>query len=278
MATFTAFGLPQATTPLQQPLPEPPPSVRKKAPTIWDKDHISETLLNIGQAFLSNQNFGEGLGAAAGVMSDRQAGLRRENQRSVTYGGPGNRFEIATDPEGNRTVREVPEFAAAIREEQAAKNAPDPKDLADARSRVVFAVSRLPKEQRQAAYADVIANPQRYGISPEGMPQAWDDTYGTVAGQSGLTVNQALANTRADRVADNRIATNDARTAQGAARLDLTRTKDARAALKASAPPSVRKGGGGGKPRSGTLKVGQSMGGFTFTGGDPSNRANWRKQ
>jgi hypothetical protein len=248
--TDSALPAPTDAAQLQQPLPTPPPSVTKKAPTIWDKDHISETLLGIGQAFLSNQNFGEGLGAAAGVMSDRQAGLRRDAQKSVTYGGPNNQFEITADAQGNRTIREVPEFTKAVEAERAAKNAPDLKEVSDARSRVVYAINQLPKDQRAAAYAGVMANPQAYGIDPRGMPGQWDDTYGVVAGNSGLTVNQAVSNVRADRLADNRIATNDARTAQGAQRVALSAQKDARAALKASAPPSVRNGGGA-KPAKG---------------------------
>ncbi|WP_216365598.1 hypothetical protein [Sphingobium sp. SA916] len=170
-------------------------------------------------------------------MADRNAGLRREAQKSVTYGGPNNRFEIMTDAQGNRTVREVPEFAKAAqderdakaRAEREAKAAPSWKEAQDLKARLVYQIGKLPADQRAAAYADLIANPQRYGISPEGMPSAWSDTYGTVAGNSGMTVAQASSNERGDRIADNRIATNDARTAQGAARVDLARAADARA-------------------------------------------------
>lgn len=245
MATFTAFGPPQG---LQQPLPAPPPSVTKKAPTIWDKDHISETLFGIGQAFLSNQNFGEGLGAAAGVMGDRMEGLRNEAKKSVTYGGPNDQFEIATDRYGNRTIREVPEFAQATKEEREARLAPKASDVQDRRSRALYAISQLPQDQRAAAYSDLLQNAQAYGVDTTGMPEAWSDTYGTVLGNMGLNVNQALTNERADRVADNRITNNDARTEQGAARLEISRAKDARAALKAKAPPSTRRGGSGAKP------------------------------
>lgn len=235
-------------TQLQQPLPTPPPNVTKRA-SIWDKDHVSETLLGIGQAFLSNQNFGDGLGAAAGVMAKGQQTLRDDAKKTVTYGGPNNQFEISADRNGNRTIREVPEFARAAREERDAKNAPSFKDAQDRKARVIYQIGTLPdKAQREAAYADVIANPQSYGIDPRGMPTAWNDTYGTVAGNSGMTVNQAWGNGRADLMAGWKMQDGDKKTAQGAERLELAKTKDARAALKASAPPSVHRGGGGAAP------------------------------
>ena len=244
-AAFSSFGAPQ-TSPLQQPLPAPPPSVTKKA-TIWDKDHISDTLLGIGQAFLSNQNFGEGLGAAAGSLAQGNQTLRKRAEKATSYGGPDNRFEITTDGEGNRTVREVPEFARVAQEEREAKLAPKPTDVQDRRSRALYAVSQLPKEQRPAAYADLIDNPEQYGVDTRGMPTVWNDTYGSVAGGMGLNVNQALTNIRADRLADNRIETNTARTAQGAERVAITRDKAAKSGLP-KAPPSVRGGGSGAKP------------------------------
>jgi hypothetical protein len=229
------MGVPPAASTLQQPLPPPPPSVKKKA-TIWDDDHISETLLGIGQAFLSNQNFGEGLGAAAGVMSKGQQALRDDAKRTITYGGPDNQFEISADKNGNRTVRRVPEFAQAAQEAREAKAAPAWKDTQDVKSRVLYQIGQLPQDKRAGAYAGVMANPQAYGIDPRGMPPAWDDTYGTVAGNAGLTVNQSLNAVRADRLADNRISTNDARTAQGEARLNISRAADARSERKSRLP------------------------------------------
>lgn len=235
-------------TPIPAPgLPAPPPSKRSN---IWDKDHISETLAGIGQAFLSHQNFGEGLGAAAGVIGGRQGDLRRENQKSISYGGPDGQFEIATDPQGNRTVREVPEFAAAVKAKQDVKLRPDAKDNLDFRGRALFAISKLKTpEERQAAYSDLLGNSQAYGIDVAGMPSTWSDTYGQVAGSMGMNVNQAVTNGRNQVLADNRVETNNARVQQGEARLGLSRNADARAAAKASlpkAPPSSRKKKSGG--------------------------------
>jgi hypothetical protein len=230
----------QATAGLQRPLPTPPPSVAKKA-SIWDKEHLAETLAGISQAFLSNQNFGEGLGAAAGSMGDRMAGLRKEAQKSISYGGPDNQFEIATDGQGNRTYRQVPEFAQAAKEEREAKVAPKYADVQDRRSRALYAVSQLPQEQRPAAYADLLQNAGAYGVDVSGMPASWSDTYGAVAGGMGLNVNQALTNERNDLVAKNRITNNDARTAQGAERIEISKAKDARAAAKSTTPKAPPK-------------------------------------
>lgn len=274
---FTA--LPSA----QQSLPVPPPSVIKKSPTIWDKEHAPETLARISQAFLSNQNFGEGLGAAAGVMADRMSGIRDETKKAISYGGPNGQFEIATDRNGNRTIREVPEFANAVKAERDAKaqaaldarTALSGKDMRDAQARLVYQINQLPKEQRPAAYADLMQNAKGYGVDTAGMPPMWNDTYGAIMGNSGQTIVQDRKGDRDDLLAGWKMADGDKRTAQGAERLELAKGKDARAALKGLAPPSVRSGG---KPRSGTLKSGQSMGGYTFMGGDPSNQSNWKKQ
>nr|WP_087573331.1 hypothetical protein [Sphingomonas sp. CDS-1] len=180
-------------------------------------------------------------------MSKGQQTLRDDAKRTITYGGPNNQFEISADRNGNRTIREVPEFTRAAREERAAKNAPSFKDMQDRRARVIYQIGTLPeKVQREAAYADVIANPQSYGIDARGMPPEWDDTYGTVAGNSGMTVSQAWGNGRADLMAGWKMQDGDKKTAQGAHRLELAKTKDARAALKASLPkppPSVTRKG-----------------------------------
>ncbi|HEX7856247.1 MAG TPA: hypothetical protein VF503_21430 [Sphingobium sp.] len=240
------FPPPSGSGTLQQPLPTPPPSVTKKA-SIWDKDHVSETLLGIGQAFLSNQNFGEGLGAAAGVMAKGQQTLRDDAKKTVTYGGPDNQFEISADRNGNRTIRRVPEFAKAAQEERDAKNAMGAKDMRAAQASVIYHINKLPPEQRQAAYAKVIANPQQFGIDARGLPSAWDDTYGTVMGNSGQTVAQDRSGDRGDFVANSRAQNAAAQTELAGLRLELARQKEARAASTArlpKPPPSVTRKSG----------------------------------
>jgi hypothetical protein len=180
-------------------------------------------------------------------MNDRQAALRKEAFKSTTYGGPDNRFEITTDGQGNRSVREVPEFARVVQEEREAKMAPKPSDVQDRRSRALYGIMQLPPEQRSAAYQDLMSDPARYGVDTSGMPAVWSDTYGTVAGNMGMTVPQARSAERGDKLTDWRMADGDKRTAQGAERVELSRQAGARAALKASAPPSTRRGGSGSK-------------------------------
>lgn len=194
-----------------------------KQPSIWDKGHISDTLLSIGSGLLSSQNFGDGLAAAGrGILSQQQA-LRAQQLKSTTFGGPDNEFAITTDALGNKSVQRMPAFAAVNREKREAefrlKTAQVPKDVADIRGRVVHAIGQLPPEQRSAAYADVLANPGYYGVDTTGMPNAWTDQYGTVAGAMGMNVNQAINQGRNDRLADDRINTNAARLAQGDVRL-----------------------------------------------------------
>lgn len=271
-----------------QRLPAPPPSA--KGPSIWDKQHISETLANISAGFLSNQNFAQGVGAAAQSIAGSSRQLREEGRKSTTYGGPGDQFAITTDANGNRTVAKVPEFAQAVEDERAAKNAPSPKDRTDARSRAVFAVSQLPPEQRQQAYANLIAHPEAYGIDARGLPQAWSDEYGSVAGYLGTPVDKRLDNTRADRLADDRIETNaarvaqgDARVAQGAQRVALSAQagqRAERASTRAERKASLPKAPPGRRSKASASSgpaVGTRLGGYTFTGGDPNNKANWKK-
>ncbi len=234
--------------PLAQSLPTPPP--RKKS-TIWDKEHISETLAGLGAGFLSHQNFGEGLGAAAQTIGARNKQLREEQRPDITYGGPGDRFEIRTDRRtGERTVREVPVFRQAAERDLVAKNRPDFKTTQDMRARALASVAQLPPRDRPAAYRSLFANATAYGLDTTGMPAEWDETYGTLGGMMGLDVNQALNQKRDDakleedmrhkRVTETqgnqRVSQGDARVAQGAARV-------AQGAQRLrQAPPSARKG------------------------------------
>ncbi|MBW8911812.1 MAG: hypothetical protein JF564_08000, partial [Sphingomonas sp.] len=232
---------PQGTT---APLPAPPPSASGRRSTIWDKQHISETLAGIGQAFLSNQNFGEGLGAVAGVIGNRQHQLRDDTRKSVTYGGPDNQFAITTDPaSGDQSIRKVPEFAEAVEAERRARYAPTPKENADMRSRVLYSIGALPAEQRATAYQHVIANPAQYSVDPATMPGQWSDEYGTVGAGLGMNVNQSLSQQRNDAVAADRVAANRRRLEQGDQRLQQGAARVAQGAERLrQSPPSTRKG------------------------------------
>lgn len=230
-------------------LPTPPPT---KKPTIWDKEHISETLAGIGAGFFAGQNFGDGLGAAAQTIAGRTRQLREEGRPDISYGGPNDQFEISTDRRtGERTVREVPEFRAANDRIMAAKNRPHAKDTADLRGRALYAIAtQIPPERRAEAYRNLINNPEQFGIDVSGMPAEWDETYGTLGGMMGLNVNQSLTQERANNLAqdtirhrkvlegqgDQRVQQGNARVAQGAERVSQSPAK-----LR-TAPASVRKG------------------------------------
>lgn len=273
-------------TPTLRELPAPPP---RKAPSIWDKEHISQTLADIGAGFFSGQNFGDGLGAAAQTIAGRTRQLREEQRPDISYGGPGDQFEISTDRRtGQRTVREVPEFRAATDRANAAKHRPDPKVSADLRGRALYAIAtQVPPERRAEAYRNLISNPEQFGVDTTGMPDEWSDDYGTLGGMMGLTVDQSLSQERANNLAQDtirhrkvqegqgaqRVQQGEARVAQGAARVEQGAARVAQGAERLRTPPaSVR------KPRSGTLAVGTAMSGYVYQGGDPQDQRNWKKQ
>lgn len=180
---------------------------------------MSRTLADIGSAFLSNQDFGAGLGAAGQAISARRDALHQMNKPKVEYAGPDDQFEITTDRDGNRQVRQVPEFAKAIQDAREAKQALNPKDAFDVRTRAIYQISQLPPEQRAAAYRDLRANPEQYGISMKGMPLVWDDIYGKVAGNMGQSVGQAEAQVLRSQQFDHRKAIDERRLQQGDARV-----------------------------------------------------------
>lgn len=230
-------------------LPAPPP--RKRA-TPWDRENISETLAGIGAGFLSNQNFGEGLGAAAQSIAGRSKQLRAEERPDISYGGPDNQFEITTDRRtGAKTYREVPEYRAAIDRAAAVKRIQAPKDIADLRGRALYAIAtQVPPEGRAAAYRRLMDHPEQFGVDTTGMPAEWDQTYGTVAGQMGMNVSQTRAADRGDKSTASLINHRKVGEEQGATRLQQGAARVAQgeqrvaqgAARLRSAPSSARKG------------------------------------
>jgi hypothetical protein len=266
----TGYGsLPDGMSPS---LPSAPPT---KKPSIWDKEHISETLAGIGAGFFSGQNFGDGLGAAAQTIAGRQRQLREEQRPEISYGGPGDQFEITADRRtGAKSYREVPEFRAATDRALAAKRQPDPKDVQDRRSRALYAIAtQVQPEQRAEAYRRLLANPEQFGVDTTGMPAEWDETYGTLGGAMGLNVAQGRTQDRLDDLGGSLKDHRKVQEEQGAARVAQGAARVAQGAARLRTPPaSVR------KPRFGTLSVGTPMGGFVYQGGDPHDRNNWKKQ
>lgn len=170
----------------------------------FSKANLSQTLLGIGQGFLSNpDSFWKGLGAAGGAISDRIEKLNPTGKRKITYGGPENQFEITENPDGTRSVRKVPEFAQAAQAAQADKRRLTTKDSNDTVNRAVAAISRLDTpEKRASAYNFLLQRPAEFGLTADdvtGLPQEWSDTYGTVRGQMGYSLPQYEANQDRDR-------------------------------------------------------------------------------
>lgn len=233
---------PASTISPPPPMPTPPPA-KTRTPNIWDKDHISETLAGIGQAFLSHQNFSDGLGAVAGVLGNGQRQLREDAKQTTTYGGPNDQFAITTDRLGNRSIKEVPEFAAAVKADRAAKVAPTPAQANDYRARAAYSISQLPADQRPAAFQQLLANPQQYGVDASALPAEWSDQYGAVAGNMGQTVNQSANHGDREAAAADRRDANAWRKQQGAARVaqGAARVRQGNERLRRS-PPSTRNG------------------------------------
>jgi hypothetical protein len=181
-------------------------------------------------------SFGAGLGGAMQSIGSGTRKLREDQRKSISYGGPEDQFEIATDANGNRTIRQVPEFAAAIEAKRKAAKAPGPKDNLDFRGRAVYAINQLPAKERAAAYQDLMAHPDQYGIDVEGMPSQWSDRYGEIAGTMGMNVPMAITNDRNN--ADTASTIQDRKSRQG---LGERRLEQGERRLRQS-PPSTRRG------------------------------------
>ena len=135
------MGLSGSTATASANLPAPPP---RKRGQLFDKDHRQETLLAIAAGFGSGSNFGEGASNMARNLLALKQGIRAEDRKDNTFGGPDNAFEITTDPTtGARTVREVPEFAGYLE-----KKRQKAKDVADLNGRAMSALLALPEDQR----------------------------------------------------------------------------------------------------------------------------------
>lgn len=237
-------------------LPQAPP----RKPSLFDDDHRRQTLLALGSGILGGRDLQSGLAGATQNLLGLNQQLRAERRPQREFGGPDDAFEIVTDPRtGARTVNEVPAFQSYLKAKRLKA-----KDVADINGRAMYAVEQLPAEQRSAAYQQMLANPERYGVDPETMPSSYDPTYGSMAASMGMTVAQgqtrAQAASNASDMRDNRAniqrdretrtgiyrdrseATTQqgaARVAQGASRLAITQAN------------AGRKGSGGGRSKSG---------------------------
>lgn len=233
------------------PTPIAPPEAPKavQGTGLWDPGNRHKTLLAIGTGLLSGRDFFSGVGAAGQNILGLSDRLEVANKKKLPeIGGPDNSFEIHTDPEtGERTYKPIAAFQDYKRDTRE-----KPKDVADMTGRAMYNLSRLPKEEQAAAYADMVANPKDYGLEPDWIARTeYDPNYVAMRAGMGSNVSQS-------RGADTRDRGTDARISQGERRLGiygerseaLTRQGDTRVGLAVTkanapkAPPSTRKGKG----------------------------------
>lgn len=205
----------------------------------FSSDNLGETLMGIGQDFLSGGNFWEGAGAAVGSIKDRMKALKSKGK--VSYGGPNNQFEITEHPDGSRTVRKVPEFAEATQQEAAEKRRLSARDTNDTLTRAIASISRLDTDQKRAsAYNFMLQDPAQFGLTADDvaqLPQEWSDTYGAVRSGMGYSVPQYETNLDRDRAFQHRQGQDGIRNGQAQQRIGISE--------KSANRP--RSGGGGGR-------------------------------
>lgn len=249
-----APGFPQSAPPvsngsaasLTQPLPPAPPAPKKR-PTAFDADNYQQTMLALAAGFFGSQNFGEGLGNAAQAIYGQNERLRKRG--TTELGGPDDSFEIYTDPQtGERTYTPVQSFV-----DYNEKKRVKPKDIADMNGRAMYAISQMEKpEDQAAAFAEIRANPQFYGVDLETLPSTWNPIYGSVVGNMGMTVSQAMTRNQAGTNEDNREKHRNAADDDRTKRTDIIRDRAGTAASQgaqrlgiAREALGIRKAGGG---------------------------------
>lgn len=217
-------------------MPTPPPSKRNSPDNPFSKDNLGRTMLDIGSAFLANHDDPwAGFGAASKAIGARQDELRSRLQKSVSYGGPENQFEITQNPDGTRTVRQVPEFAKALKDKEAAKNGMKPDDVIKTRAQVMHYINSLPPSQRGAAYNHLVNQPGQFGLPAEAvasMPPGYDNIYGGLSEGLGTPIPAALSNEDRDRGYGYRVRNDDRNYSQRERRMNKPRAGGTRTGSK----------------------------------------------
>lgn len=249
-------GLPEAPpmagkggSTLTQQLPPAPP-MKKKA-SAFDDDNYQQTMLALAAGFFGSQNFGDGLGNAATAIYNQNERLRQ--QALPQLGGPDDAFEVYTDPQtGERTYKPVQQFV----DYQQGKRV-KPKDVADMNGRAMYAISQMGSpEEQAAAFAEIRANPELYGVDVDTLPTSWNPTYGNIVGNMGMTVSQAMTRKQAAENEDNREGHRNAADQDRAARTGIYRDRAQAATSQGAerisiAREALAKRGAGGGGRSG---------------------------
>ncbi|WP_294390187.1 hypothetical protein [uncultured Sphingomonas sp.] len=187
----TGLRVPGADQPTfqHQKLPTPPPILKRRG--AFDDEHYQQTMMALAAAFFGSNGLGEGLSNAAKTIYSQNDGLRKAERPQL--GGPDDAFEVYTDPEtGEHTYKPIQAAVDYLQDKRTKA-----KDVLDANGRVMFSINKLPPAQREAAFQEVRSNPDVYGVHAPSLPEHWSDTYGTIAGTSGMTVSQAMSHDQA---------------------------------------------------------------------------------
>lgn len=182
--------------PVAQEMPKAPPSARSTDP--WSKANIRRTLLDMGTAMLSDDNFFGAMGKAGQAVGNRMDQLQAEATPKRQYGvGPDGTFEAVTDPvTGETTFNRMPQFQDVLAEQrQLDRMDKQPvltaEDHIEMRSRAMSAILALPESQRAAAYQQLLRDPTAFGgMDTTGMPEQYDPTYASTIGGMGMTAHQ----------------------------------------------------------------------------------------
>lgn len=227
------------------PAPAAVPQTPKQAvPSIWDKQHRSDTLLGISAALLGTRNLGDGLAGVANSLLQSRQGLKAGLVKDEQIGGPDNAFRIITDPTtGHKTYEAIPEAQAWIMQKHLA-----PTDPHGAAASIFGTINRLPADQQQAALDTARAHAGILGTDASLLPATYDKTYGALAEGTGispenLAKNELAATKAAEAARQNAIknAQRDRALGQGDARVGLAREAGNRAAHKAAAGADTSK-------------------------------------
>lgn len=175
-----------------QGLPQAPPSARRLVnPNPWARENLSRTLADTGAAFLSNDGLAAGFGAAAQAIAGRKEALEANQYGKRSVGGPNDSFEIIEHPDGRREYIPIQPIVDHQMRTIAANKGMGQKDLNEQRTQLAGAVMALPEGQRAVMWADILANPDQYGLqSTDGLPAQWSESYGQTMTEMGVTQAQ----------------------------------------------------------------------------------------
>lgn len=268
----SGFSFAPQTAQLAQ-LPPAPPARAKKAGA-FDDDHYRQTMLAMAAGFFGSQNIGDGLSKAAEAIYNGNADARKKAQ--VTYGGPDDAFEIATDPvTGKRTYTPV---QAVVDYEHDKASKMTPEKLLDYNGRYALALQGIADPAKRTAAAQYMAeNPSLYpGFNPA-LVGAGDNL--GLSASTGQTVTQSGAAAARAAAEDHRETDRAYKRGQGDQRIALQAEKTAAGIRQGDERIGLSAAAGGRAAQGNTranLKAGISPDGYQYRMG-PNGKIQRRK-